>query len=140
MSPVPVWILYWDPMLRRKAFAGPFACSPLAEADANRLREDGCSDVETIRARSMAAWMPPLRLDLPLPAWELRAVALKGTGLCVITCWDNVAQAFEGQTVEVASSDGEKFEGWVVEIDVAVQHIWVGLAPGEEEHGDIPAG
>jgi hypothetical protein len=140
MSAVPVYIVYWDHLLRRKAFAGPFAYSPLVEADANRLRKDGYAGVETIRTRSIARWMPPLKLDLPVPAGELRAIALRGAGLCVITGWDNVASAFEGQTAEVVSSDGEKFDGWVTEIDVAVQHIWVGLAPGEEEHGDIPAG
>lgn len=122
---VPFWILFWDAVLDRKAFAGPYQNVP--ESDIARLDKAGHRDVGFVQTRSIARWMPPLRVDLPVTAGTLREAALAGTAVGVMTCWDNVAQAFGGQLVEMTALDGEKFDGWVTEIDVAHCTIWAGL-------------
>jgi hypothetical protein len=122
MSAVPVYIVYWDHLLERKAFAGPFTYSPLVEADANRLRKAGHRDVEVIRTRSIARWMPSLEISLGLAGPEIR----KADGILPAEPgWDAVERAFPGQFVEAVASDGEEFRGEVTGVDLAGRLIWI---------------
>jgi hypothetical protein len=122
MSAVPAWILYHDALLNRRSFAGPFAYSPEVEIDANRLRKAGHSDVETVRARSVARWMPVLSLGVGLTGAQVRKA---DDILRVIAGWDAVERAFPGQFVEAVASDDEEFRGEVTGVDVAGCFIWI---------------
>ena len=131
MSETSFYILFRDALLGRKAFAGPYEDVP--EADIARLDKAGHQEVEFVRTRNVARWMPPLRIELPVTAGTLREAAEAGSAVGVMTSWDNVAQAFVGQLVEMTALDGEKFDGWVSEIDVARCTVWVGLEASREE-------
>jgi hypothetical protein len=126
---VPVWILYKDALLGRKAFAGPYVSSPLVEAEARRLWTDGNNDVEIIRARAIGPWMPPLRFTGADRLGCTAAEALKGDDgsgeLSVAGGWDAVERAFPGQRVEAVSSDGEELRGEVSGIDLARRRILI---------------
>ena len=125
---IPVWILYHDLLTGRKAFAGPYDNDDSRlKADEKRLKlADTVTDVKRVRARSIAPWMPTLRLTGPgrlgCPGAEVR----KADGIVrVVADWDAVVRAFPGQLVEATASDGEEFCGEVTSVDVAGRLIWI---------------
>jgi hypothetical protein len=125
---IPVWILYHDLLLGRKAFAGPYDNGdPRFKADMTRLElADTVTDVEEIRAGDLGSRMPSLKFDFGVPGCEVRRRGRYGD-LRVVADWDAVEQAFPGQFVEAIAADGEAFHGIVTRVDVAEWFIWVSV-------------
>jgi hypothetical protein len=125
MAEIPMFfILYFDALLRRKAFAGPYDHVP--EADAARLSKAGNQDVEFVRTRDIAPWMPALRFAGPGHLGCTGPEVRKADGILrVVADWDAVERAFPGQLVEATACDGEEFHGCVTEVDVAGCLIWI---------------
>jgi hypothetical protein len=116
------YLVYWDPMLSRIAFAGPYEDDDeRAERDLKRLEAAGCLDVAPVRNPDVAGWMPALRFAIPRPG---RDVHRSGGAVRVVLGWDAVERAFPGQFVEARSSDGETFHGRVTAVDITGCYVW----------------
>lgn len=121
MADPTCFLVYWDNLLGRIAFAGPYDDDERAGTDFKRLEGIGCLDVAMICNPDIAGWMPSLKFDIPHPA---RDVYRSGGAVRVFLGWDQVERAFPGQFVEASSSDGEYFYGRVTAVDVAGRYIW----------------
>jgi hypothetical protein len=121
MSGQTSFLVYWDPMLGRISFAGPYDDDERAETDLKRLEAAGCLDVAMVCNPDIAGWMPSLRFGIPHPG---RDVHRSGGAVRVTLGWDAVERAFPGQFVEASSSDGEMFYGRVTAVDITGCYVW----------------
>jgi hypothetical protein len=121
VSSPAAFIIYWDPMLDRIAFAGPYEEDERLKTDMRRLEDAGCLDVAMVLNPDIANWMPSLRFDIPHPATD---VYRSGGAVRVTLGWDAVERAFPGQFVEASSLDGERFHGRVTAVDIAARQVW----------------
>jgi hypothetical protein len=123
---IPYWIVFRDQLSLRRTFAGPYLDDEARLlADEARLVKADHTDVEIVRSRDVARWMPPLKIE----AGRSEADARSGNGLLRIAAdWDTIATAFEGQKADVIVTDGHALDGVVTGIDVAGRFIWVWTA------------
>jgi hypothetical protein len=121
MSDPAAFIVYWDALLGRIAFAGPYEDDERLKTDMRRLEGAGCLDVVMAPTTDVAGWMPSLKFGIPNPA---RDVYRSGGAVRVFLGWDQVERAFPGQFVEASSLDGEYFHGRVTAVDITGRYVW----------------